>query len=235
MNKLRPIFYAATPYIFFIILIYSFASLGFWQLDRAKEKDALQEAYITGENHINIKDRTDMATYTRIQASGAFDKDRQIIIDNIIRDGQLGQMIITPFEINKNLPLLLVNRGWIKKENDFPNIKIDSSIINIKGRSGSLPKVGIRDGEAFNEITTWPNIGIYPSIEEIQDQIERETLPYILLLDPDEKNGFTRNWEPRVSTSATNYGYSVQWFLMCFGVIIFLIIKLKRTLLNKNN
>jgi hypothetical protein len=28
-----------------------------------------------------------MATYTRIQASGAFDKDRQIIIDNIIRDG----------------------------------------------------------------------------------------------------------------------------------------------------
>ena len=117
MNKLRPIFYAATPYIFFIILIYSFASLGFWQLDRAKEKDALQEAYITGENHINIKDRTDMATYTRIQASGAFDKDRQIIIDNIIRDGQLGQMIITPFEINKNLPLLLVNRGWIKKEN----------------------------------------------------------------------------------------------------------------------
>ena len=84
MNKLRPIFYAATPYIFFIIMIYSFASLGIWQLDRAKEKDALQEAYIAGENHINIKDRTDMATYTRIQAFGAFDKDRQIIIDNII-------------------------------------------------------------------------------------------------------------------------------------------------------
>lgn len=235
MNKLKPILYEITPYIFFFIMIYSFASLGFWQLDRAKEKDAMQEAYIADEDYIIIRDRTDMTAYQKIQASGIFDNERQIIIDNIIRDGQLGHMIITPFEIDKNLPLLLVNRGWIKKEKDYPNIKIESSIINIKGRSGSLPKVGIRDGEAFDEMTKWPKIGIYPNISEIQDQFQREILPYILLLDPEEKNGFIRKWEPRVSSSATNYGYSVQWFLMCFAVIIFLIVKLKKHYLKKIN
>ena len=75
----------------------------------------------------------------------------------------------------------------------------------------------------------------YEYIVEIQDQFQREILPYILLLDPEEKNGFIRKWEPRVSSSATNYGYSVQWFLMCFVVIIFLIVKLKKHYLKKIN
>ena len=91
--------------------------------------------------------------------------------------------------------------------------------------------MAIRDSEAFSETITWPAIGIYPTIKEIEILFGRKLFSYILLLDPEEKNGFQRNWEPRVSSTSTNYGYAIQWFLMCFGIIVVLIIKLKRLLI----
>ena len=225
-----------TPYIFFLILIYCFASLGFWQLDRAQEKDALNKAYLSDTSYIDIQNQLAVNTYQQIQASGSFIQEKQIIIDNIIRNGQLGQMIITPFEINHELPWLLVNRGWVKKimdSNKLSDIKINSVIQTIKGRSGNLPRIGIRDSVAFDENTTWPAVGIYPTIEEIEIQLQQNILPYILLLGPEEENGFKRSWAPRVSSTSNNYGYAIQWFLMCFGVIILLINKLKKFISNQ--
>jgi surfeit locus 1 family protein len=144
-------------------------------------------------------------------------------------------MIISPFEISSELPLLLVNRGWIKKNinsNEKPDININVMINSVKGRSGNLPKMAIRDSEAFSESIAWPMLGTYPKINEIEILLERKILPYILLLDLEEENGFQRNWEPRISSTSTNYGYAIQWFLMCFGVTVILIIKLKKLLIN---
>ena len=225
-----------TPYIFFIILIYSFSSLGFWQLDRAQEKDALNKAYLSDTSYIDIQNEPIIDTYQQIQARGRFVQEKQIVINNIIRDGQLGQMIITPFEINQELPWLLVNRGWIKKNinsKKLPDIKISSFNLIIKGRSGNLPRIGIRDSEPFDDNITWPAISNYPTIKEIEVQLQKKVFSYILLLNPDEKSGFKRNWEPRVSSTSNNYGYAIQWFLMCFGVIILLVIKLKTLISNK--
>ena len=222
------------PYILLLLLIYCFASLGFWQLDRAKAKDTLNEAYLSETSYLSIRDDLPIDEYLQIQTTGKYIIEKQIVIDNIIRNGQLGQMIITPFEINNELPWLLVNRGWVKKNinsNANPDININTMPNSVNGRSGNLPRMAIRDSEAFSETITWPAIGIYPTIKEIEILFGRKLFSYILLLDPEEKNGFQRNWEPRVSSTSTNYGYAIQWFLMCFGIIVVLIIKLKRLLI----
>ena len=235
MTKINRYLNILMPYIFLLLLIYCFASLGFWQLDRAKEKDTLNEAYVSETSYLKIRDDLAIDEYQQIQSNGEYITEKQIIIDNIIRNGQLGQMIISPFEISSELPLLLVNRGWIKKNinsNEKPDININVMINSVKGRSGNLPKMAIRDSEAFSESIAWPMLGTYPKINEIEILLERKILPYILLLDLEEENGFQRNWEPRISSTSTNYGYAIQWFLMCFGVTVILIIKLKKLLIN---
>ena len=65
----------------------------------------------------------------------------------------------------------------------------------------------------------WPRIGVWPTIEEVSDEIGDEVLPFVLLLDADQDHGFTRNWEPRQSGASTNYGYAVQWFAMAATVL----------------
>jgi len=231
MQKLNIITKKIMPYLLASVLIYCFTSLGFWQLDRAEEKIALQ-ANVASDEYWYINNKTDFKLNRKIKVQGKYINNKQIILDNIIRNEQLGRMIITPFEINESLPLLLVNRGWIKKNTtkEIPvDIKIDDEQLIIKGLLGNLPKIGIRDSEAFKNQSSWPIIGNYPSIIEIEDVLNQKTLPYILLLNPEEDNGYIRRWEPTISSPSINYGYAVQWFLMSFASFIFLIVRIKKS------
>ena len=231
MQKLNIITKKIVPYLLASVFIYCFASLGFWQLDRAEEKIAIQ-AYVASDEYWHINNKTDFKLHRKIKVQGKYINNKQIILDNIIRNEQLGRMIITPFEINDSLPWLLVNRGWIKKNTtkEIPvDIKKDGGQVIIKGLLGNLPKIGIRDSEAFKNQSSWPIIGNYPSISEIEDALNQKTLPYILLLNPEEDNGYIRRWEPTISSPSINYGYAVQWFLMSFASLIFLIVRIKKS------
>ena len=76
---------------------------------------------------------------------------------------------------SKSSKIILVNRGWIKKKlGSFPNInELNQSIIEIRGLSGILPKVTIRDQEAFEQNADWPLIGSYPTLKEIENKFLR--------------------------------------------------------------
>ena len=218
------------PFVLLVILIYTFSSLGMWQLDRAKEKKEALTTFNSSEGYELIDENSSFEIYKKIKAAGEYDDSRQVIIDNIIREDGIGQMIITPFRISKSSKIILVNRGWIKKKlGSFPDInELDQNINEIRGLSGILPKVTIRDKEAFEENADWPLIGSYPTFKEIEDKLGEPVFPFILLLDQKEKNGFQRNWDPKISGPATNYGYAVQWFLMCFCSVLFLIYRIRK-------
>ena len=218
------------PYVLLVILIYTFSSLGMWQLDRAKEKKEALATFNSSEGYELIDENSSFEIYKKIKATGQYDGSRQIIIDNIIREDGIGQMIVTPFRISKSSKILLVNRGWIKKKlGSFPDInELDQSFIQIQGLSGVLPKVTIRDQEAFEQNAGWPLIASYPTFEEIENKLGEPVFPFSLLLDQKEKNGFIRDWDLKISGPATNYGYAVQWFLMCFFSILFLIYRIKK-------
>ena len=68
------------PYIFLLLLIYSFASLGFWQLDRAKAKDTLNEAYLSETSYLSIRDDLPIDEYLQIQTTGKYIIEKQIDI-----------------------------------------------------------------------------------------------------------------------------------------------------------
>lgn len=210
-----------------VLLVIAFTALGMWQLDRAAEKEALAAKFADdapyrsfGGADVDASDQP--IPFERLELRGRLLGDRQILIDNIVRNGRIGYFVITPLELADRDALLLINRGWVDKSGDaLADIGVDDADgwRRVRGRVGHLPRVGIRSGDAFAGSRDWPRIAVYPTLDEAAAQLGRELLPFVLLLDPDEAGGFMRAWEPAQSGPMTNYGYAFQWFAMALAVV----------------
>ena len=204
--------------LFFIVV---FVMLGLWQLDRAAEKKALLALFEDEAPYSRPSDYSALAEFDRIETSGAYLADRQILIDNIIVNGRLGFYVVTPLRPAMNEPLLLVNRGWMQKtgpSGEIPGVGVDEAFRTVRGLVGRLPRVAIRPGEAFSAGQDWPRVGVYPTLDEIAAELDEELLPVVLLLSPDAQDGFVRRWAPNVSGPTTHYGYAFQWFALAAAV-----------------
>ena len=213
------------PLIAALLFIALFVRLGLWQLDRAQQKVDLQQAFDTPGSYAQVTGSLSPPQYQAIEAEGRYWVAQQILVDNVIQDGRLGYAVITPLELNSRDPLLLINRGWTPKQPgtaSTPDVSLPDTRHRLRGKAGHLPRVGIRPGEAFAEPKAWPRVGVWPTYDEIAFELGRDVLPYVLLLDPDQENGFVRRWQPQQSGPSTHYGYAFQWFAMATAVLALL-------------
>ena len=214
------------PPVAAVILIVLFVSLGRWQLDRAAQKEALQASFANDTAYTLVSNGLTTKLFDRLKASGRYLGDRQFLIDNMVVDSQLGYFVITPFEFDRNEPLLLINRGWIVKpraRSELPEIEISAAQVTVAGMAGRLPRVAIRPGDAFAENTPWPQVAVFPSSEDLAMKLDRDVLPFVLLLNPDPDSGLVRRWQPTVAGPMTHYGYAFQWFAMALAVLVILV------------
>ena len=205
-------------------LVVVFCRLGLWQLDRAQQKIDLHNAFQNPAGHIAIPDDRLPNQYEQLFAYGRYMTHRQVLIENAVVDSKLGYWVITPFVFGSNDAPLLINRGWVEKSQDgsLPDLTLPQERITVRGKSGALPKVGIRPGEAFENVGDWPRLAVWPTVDEIATQLERPVQEFVLLLDPAEPHGFKRDWVPKVSGPSTHYGYAFQWFAMAAAVLVLL-------------
>jgi len=146
-----------------------------------------------------------------------------------VQDGRQGYFVITPFQPDSGHPLLLVNRGWLEKVADLPPmIAVRQEPRGLRGLVGRLPRVGIRPGEAFAGADGWPAVAVYPDLAEVSAQLGESLLPIVLLLAPDEADGFVRRWQPEQSGPMMHYGYAFQWFAMATAILVILFVNLRK-------
>lgn len=220
-----PLFRKYVPFVAGLMFIGLFVSLALWQLDRAAEKKALLDSFGNDAPYLRVNNFDALTEFDRIQVDGRFLADRQILIDNIVRNSRQGYYVITPFRPNSNYPLLLVNRGWIQKTgtaDDVQQLDVDEDLRTVRGLVGHLPRVAIRPGEAFEGSGSWPRVAVYPHLDEMSAELGESLLPLVLLMAPDEEGGFLRQWQPNVSGPMTHYSYAFQWFAMALAVVAIL-------------
>lgn len=209
------------PLVAGLVFIALFLSLGRWQLSRAAEKEALLEVFKADEGFVEPADWSALAEFDRIRVFGRYLEDRQVLIDNIPRDGRLGYYVITPFAPATTDELLLVNRGWLPKSADpaeAAQLSVDGEFRTILGFAGHLPRVAIRPGDAFVEHGDWPRVALFPTNEEVASELGKGLLPGALLLHPGASDGFVRRWEPDIRGPMTHYSYAFQWFALAAAV-----------------
>lgn len=191
-----------------------FFSLGRWQLDRAEEKRSLVGAFERGGERLQElpSGLSPVDRYQRLRAHGRFDPARQFLLDNMTYDGQAGFRVLTPLLLEDGR-VLVVDRGFVPGSGDrsrLPDVAVQDSPREVVGRADTLPRPGIE--LAAPPATGWPRIVSFPRIEEIGAALGQPVFPQVLLLEPDQPDGFVREWAPATMGPDRHVGYAVQWF-----------------------
>jgi surfeit locus 1 family protein len=209
------------PYVIGAILVVQFAGLGVWQVSRAFEKRAEQQAFVTQTGFASWSDGVDVRPFQKLKATGHFDVEHQFLLENIIINSRLGYYVLTPLHVADDTPLLLINRGWFERSPeaiDVDNLALPPDRVTVRGRAGSLPKAGYRMGEAVPADAEWPKRAVYPILDEIAAALGEPVQPFVLLMDPDDDHGFFRHWVPEEMGPGRHYAYALQWFAM--GIVL---------------
>jgi surfeit locus 1 family protein len=205
------------PLIVGAFLVIQFAGLSAWQITRGLEKRATQQVFREQVHYTAWSDGMEVRSFQNLKATGRFDAEHQIVLDNIIINSRYGHYVITPLEVSADEPLLLVNRGWIEKNPagfDSGQLALSVGEVTVLGRAGSLPKAGYKMGNAIEANQEWPKHAVYPSAEEVTAALGREVQPFVLLMDHKDDFGFLRHWVPSEFGPGKHFGYALQWFAM---------------------
>jgi surfeit locus 1 family protein len=205
------------PYALGAVLVAQFAGLGVWQISRAQEKRATQEAFDRQTGFTRFVHGMDVEPYQRLSAEGAFDAAHQFLLDNIIVSSRYGHYVLTPLVYSDDEPVLIVNRGWVEKTGDNVDpvaLEVPEGRVTVRGRVGALPRAGYRMGAAVESASSWPLHAVYPTLDELASFLGREVQPFVLLMEPGDGPGLLRRWEPAEMGPGRHYAYAFQWFAM---------------------
>ncbi len=219
-----------------IAMIALLMSLGRWQLHRADEKRVLFDSFAAGTEAARS---IDLATppvrrYQHVEASGHYDQDRQLLIDNMVNAERAGYFVITPFALAGG-GWVLVNRGWVPlgaSRAARPAIAVADDTRTVRGRADHMPSPGIQMGTKAVLAPPYPVVASFPSRAEIA-QLLRESswteATDLVLLDPGEPDGYVRNWSPPGFPPLRHIGYAVQWFALALTLaVIYVVTNLRR-------
>ena len=92
--------------------------LGFWQLSRLHEKQALNAGLRAAEHAAPLivgsqPPAAEQARNRTIEATGEFDETRQFLLSGRAYGGVAGVEVVTPLRIEGSDMAILVNRGWL--------------------------------------------------------------------------------------------------------------------------
>jgi len=209
-----------------ILITFTFAglvSLGFWQLDRADEKQAIVNAIVLAQSspakplepeNINSKE------HYKVLLNGYFDSDKQFIYDNQIVKSNAGYYVLTPFILNNN-SAILVNRGfvpWYGKRDKLIDIVIDSHPRTIEvGLIKPQKRIQLKKQDVD---TSFPILIQSLDLDQFSLLSGYQFVPMLAQLDINASNGFFRQWKPFYGSVDKHLGYALQWFLMALVLLI---------------
>jgi surfeit locus 1 family protein len=216
--------FAPRPFITLvtIVLLGAFLALGFWQLARMREKQALFAEFAAGTQKLERLSEIDMGRverYVRVVAVGRYDPAHQFLLDNMTHAGRAGYRVLTPLDLAEGTTVL-VDRGWVPlgvSREVLPNVAVAAEARSVVGRIDELPAAGI-DLPAASAATTWPRVLNYPHLEDLRAALGRALEPRIILLDPEQPDGFVRDWQPSRFPPQRHLGYAITWFALAATV-----------------
>lgn len=206
--------------------------LGSWQLDRAqqkRERQALFEAraHDTPVSLTGSVPSAEPLLYRRVRASGTWLPQAQIFVDNQIRDGRAGFVVLTPLAIDGSGAAVLVNRGWVERSRAYPRppeILPPTGHAEVSGMATRPPARYLELSEQTVSGNVWQNL----SIERVARASGLSLLPVILLQTP-AGPGLQPMHEVPDAGVGKHIEYAFTWFaLAATAIALWLVLNVKR-------
>jgi len=217
--------------------------LGIWQLDRLAQRRAINSSLNTriAQPAARLDGAAiDPATmeYRRVEARGIYDSAQEIVLRNRELDGMPGVHILTPLRISGSATAVLVDRGWIPRDQADPSARSafaapqgEVLVVGIARRSQE-DLGGPQDpplGPDRPRLDAWFRV----NVAGIQQQAGYALLPIFIEQQPDPASAGVSPGDPALPRRAPiadlgegpHLGYAVQWFgfaiILLVGYIVF--------------
>lgn len=200
-----------------IVIMLATARLAAWQFDRAAQKAALENAARAGlaAAPVQIGGDAELRPYLRAVARGVYLPEREILIDNRVRQKIAGVHVITPLLLEGG-GVIAVNRGWAQKNTAPPPPPSGQNAVR-----GVLQKDGANAytlSEKTESGNVWQNL-------DLQKYAANTGLPLLTLVLFAENAGALPAAKVRVDfKSARSTGYAWQWISLCVLTFAFYLI-----------
>ena len=215
------------PALLILIVVAVTVRLGFWQRDRAHQKEALQ-AHITqfenapaqtiGAAPVALKD----IEFHRVRAVGSFVPEQVVYLDNRPYNDQPGFYVVMPFKLHDG-GYVLVNRGWLPR-----NMSERTTIGQYVTPKGEVEIEGIARADASKAYELGQ--GGSAAHQQIRQNLDvrgfaAETglplQPFVIQQISDDGDKLVRDWPTPISGVERNYGYMLQWWGMAIAALAF--------------
>jgi surfeit locus 1 family protein len=223
------------PSLATLVLLPLLIGLGQWQLERAAWKQALVDAHAAriGEparplqNLLAASVSPDDLEYRQVTAQGVYDLDHQLLLDNQIHQGAAGYHVLTPLHLERAVSgdaWVLVNRGWVPlgdSRKRLPAVAGPAGPVSVRAMIRLPPKKTFRLEAVEEAGTGWPQVIQQLEIGPIEKRLGHPLLPLVLLLDPEDSQGFVRDWKPVYGITPDKHrAYAAQWFTLALVLLL---------------
>lgn len=215
------------PALLILVVVALTVRLGFWQRDRAHQKEALQTHIVqfehaapvaVGSQRIDLKD----IEFHRVRARGQFMPDLVVYLDNRPYNDQAGFYVVMPFKLADG-GYVLVNRGWLPRNSSdrtaierFDTPKGDIEIEGIARADASKAfELGQGGSAAHQKIRQNLDVAAYATETGLPLQ------PFVIQQVSDDGDRLVRDWPAPTTGVERNYGYMLQWWGMAIAAIAF--------------
>ncbi|GAB4203153.1 MAG: SURF1 family protein [Tibeticola sp.] len=199
------------------------AALGFWQLSRAAQREALQARRVAAEALAEL-DASALSTPgtldRRVVVRGRWIALHTVYLDNRQMDGRAGFEVLTPLRLEGSNHVVVVQRGWVPRNFEnraaLPQVATPEGVVEVRGRiSPSPPKLYEIGGAGSGAIRQ--NL----DIASFRLETGLPLLDVSIQQTGDDESGLLRHWATPASGADRNYGYAFQWFGL--SALIFLL------------
>lgn len=214
-----------------LMTVAAFILLGIWQLDRAAEKVAAQQA-LEMESRDNAAPIEDIPAghlhlanpelqNRHVALRGEFVNDRTILLLAEFFDGQIGYGVVTPFRLRSNNQLILVSRGWttgILPPDTAPDLRPFSGAVEISAQI-HVPAANARIIPSQIDATVWPLRMRSLEIDVISEILDEPLFPFEVRLTANQPGALVRHWPAVYANINKNLSYAIQWFSLAIIII----------------
>ena len=197
-------------------------SLGMWQLGRAAEKTALQDAKQQQSDQVVLDGRTlgtarvepqqrQALIHRRMLLRGQWLAEHTVFLENRQMNGKPGFFVMTPLKLEGTGAVVLVQRGWAQRSftdrTALPVLQTPMGLVEVQGHLAPWPS-RLYD---FGGAETGP-IRQNLDLTAYRQETGLSVLEISLLQSGTASEGLLREWPLVASGVAKHHGYAFQWF-----------------------
>ncbi|MBC7436830.1 MAG: SURF1 family protein [Bdellovibrionales bacterium] len=195
-------------------------ALGFWQLSRAAQKEALQASQLARSKlaPVQVRELVQASDYEPLvhrQASlrGTWVPARTIFLDNRQMNGKPGFYVVTPLLLEGLDKAVIIERGWVQRNfldrTQLPQVPTPPGIVEVVGRIAPPPsKLYAFKGADSGVIRQ--NLDVAAFSAEIGLNLVVVSLMQTTAAD----DGLQREWPQPSLGVPKHYGYTFQWWAL---------------------